>query len=63
MAPGKAAYRKGVTISVNVSPIAAAMIDKLLSTGLYGMSRSACCREFVYRALRDFETRKLAEDK
>jgi hypothetical protein len=48
---------------VNVSPIAAAMIDKLLSTGLYGMSRSACCREFVYRALRDFETRKLAEDK
>jgi Arc/MetJ-type ribon-helix-helix transcriptional regulator len=63
MPPGKAAYKKGVTISVNISPIAAEMIDVLLKTGLYGMSRSACCREFIYRALRDHDTRKLAEDK
>lgn len=63
MPPGKAAYKKGVTILLTLSPIAAAMIDGLLKTGLYGQSRSACCREFVYKALRDPDNRRLAEDK
>ena len=61
MATNAAAYKKGVSISMTVSPISAAMIDKLLKTGLYGQSRAACCREFVYRALREWDTRKLAD--
>jgi hypothetical protein len=60
--PNGAAYKKGVTIAVTLSPIAADMIERLLALGLYGQSRAAVCREFIYRALRERDTRTLADE-
>jgi len=47
---GLGAYRRGVRVQATVSPKASAMIDELLATGLFGLTRA----EFLQRALYDF---------
>lgn len=46
------AYKRGVRITVTISPKASAAIDRLLALGLYGRSRAAVVQEFIYLGLR-----------
>lgn len=48
------AYRKGVRLSLTISPQASTMIDELLATGLYGIhGRAGVAQELIYKALRE----------
>jgi len=50
----KQAYRRGVRLSLTISPQASAMLDELLATGLYGINgRAGVAQEFIYRGLRE----------
>lgn len=47
------AYRRGVRLTVTLSPIASRMIDRLLRSGLYGVrGRAGVAQELIYRGLR-----------
>jgi hypothetical protein len=50
------AYRRGVRLTVTISPIASQAIDALLATGLWGPTRAAVAQEMIYRCLRDPRT-------
>lgn len=41
-------------VTIELSPQAVEMIDKLLATGLYGVSRAELCERFVLDKLRGF---------
>lgn len=47
------AYRRGVRVTVTIAPKAAAALDVLLATGLFGRSRAGVAQEGIYRMLRD----------
>ena len=48
------AYKKGVRLSLTISPVASKMIDKLLATGLFGIhGRAGVAQELIYRGLRE----------
>lgn len=52
----KHAYKRGVRLQVTLSPQASKMIDKLLSTGLFGIhGRAGVAQELIYRGLREIE--------
>lgn len=45
------AYRKGVRLSLTVSPQVSDMLDELLSTGLFGLNRAKVAQRLLDRAL------------
>lgn len=54
MAKETSAYRKGVRLSLTISPQASKMIDDLLRSGLWGVhGRAGVAQELVYRGLRE----------
>jgi len=44
---------RGVRLTITLSPVADAWLDKLYATGLYGRSKAGVAQEFIYHALRE----------
>ena len=51
MKPMKAAYRRGVRVSITVAPQVSASVDRLLATGLFGFNRAHVIERLLSRAL------------
>ncbi len=49
----KPAYTRGVRLSLTISPRARADLDRLLATGLFGLSRAEVAQRFVYAGLQE----------
>lgn len=49
------AYKKGVKLSLTVSPVVSDVINKFLATGLYGRSRSEVAQRLLYDKIRTEE--------
>lgn len=49
------AYRRGVRLDITIAPKASKAIDRLLASGLYGLSRAEVAQRFVYAGLREAE--------
>jgi hypothetical protein len=47
------AYRRGVRLSLTVSPQASEAIDALVATGYHGLNRAQCAQRLLYERLRD----------
>ena len=52
-----AAYDRGVRIQVTMAPRVSAMLDDLLSTGLFGFNRADVANRLICRALNSPEVR------
>ena len=47
------AYRQGVKLTISVAPKVARMLDELLATGLFGLTRAGVAQRLLYRSLQD----------